>query len=80
MIIAETRSFTVGIYTVWQRPRMDNPAFPQYLIYLRDRLLGKSFSVPDVSCCEWVREHGSDSPQYAEDSKPLKRWTTIKRR
>ena len=27
MIIAEVRSFTIGRYTVWQKPRMDNPAF-----------------------------------------------------
>lgn len=80
MIIAETRSFTIGRYTVWQRPRFDNPAFAQYLIYLRDKLLGKSFSLPDIGCCEWVERHGSENPQYADDSQPLRRWTSIKSR
>lgn len=80
MIIAEVRSFTISRYTVWQKPRMDNPAFAQYLIYIGDRLLGKSFSLPDLGCCQWVEHHGSESPQYAESSAPIKRWTTAKQR
>jgi hypothetical protein len=74
MIIAEVRSFQVGRYTVWQKPRLDNPAFAQYLVYLGKKLLGASFSVPDVECCRWVERNGS-SPKYADQSAPLRRWT-----
>lgn len=73
MIIAPTCSFSVGTYTVWQRPRMDNPAFAQYLVFLGEKLIGKTFSVPDVDACRWLQQHPDG--HYAKDSKPMKRWT-----
>ncbi len=79
MNIAETRSFAVGPFTIWQRPRKDNPAFAQYLVYLADKLLGKSFSLPDLGCCEWIQRNGSEAPNYAQDSRPLQRWTAKRR-
>lgn len=54
MIIAPTRSFTLGKFTVHQRPRPDNPAFAQYSVYIGERFVGNSFSIPDLGCCEWL--------------------------
>lgn len=71
MIIAETRSFAVGRFTIWQRPRLDNPAWPQYLIYLAERLVGKSFSVPDEECCTRMARYGDEFA--ADDAPPAKR-------
>lgn len=56
MIIAETRTFPVGPFTVHQRPRLDNPAWAQYLVFLGKKLVGASFSLPDLGCCEWLRD------------------------
>lgn len=44
----------LGPYTVRAAIRIDNPAFPVYLIYHNENLVGKSFSLPDLSCCEWL--------------------------
>ena len=61
MVIAETRSFPVGRFTVWQKPRFDNPAFAQYVIYLAGKLIGKSFSRPDAECCERMEKYGPEA-------------------
>lgn len=70
-MIAETLTFDLGHFTVWQRPRFDNPAWPVYIVYLRDRLVGKSFSRPDLSCCEWLAKQKTLEPVYADTSAPL---------
>ena len=70
MIISETLSFNIGRYVVHQRPRPDNPAWSVYIVMLGTRIVGRSFSMPDLSCCEWLeRENGV----YATNSAPLKR-------
>lgn len=65
MTVAETKSFQIGPYTVQQRPRFDNPAFAVYIVSRDQKMVGKSFSYPDLGCCEWLeRERGV----YAESS------------
>jgi hypothetical protein len=68
MLIAETRSFPVGRFTVWQKPRFDSPAWPQYIIYLAGRLIGKSFSRPDEQCCERLEKYGPEAVSAAMES------------
>lgn len=68
MMIAETRSFELGPFSVQQRPRQDNPAFAVYIISRASRFIGKSFSCPDLECCRWLeREHGHQSGGGAID-------------
>lgn len=57
-VISETRAWDVGPYRVQQRPRFDNPAFAVYIVSRGERLIGKSFSLPDLGCCEWLERHG----------------------
>lgn len=60
MTIGET--LQLGPYTVLCTLRHDNPHWPRYLIFRRDKLIGKQFSIPCRSDCEWhERRHG----QYA---------------
>lgn len=71
-VIAETCSFALGRYTVWQRPRPDNPAWAVFVVYVGTKLIGKSFSRPDLECCRWLeRSNGC----YAEQSAPPRRYT-----
>lgn len=51
--IAETRTYQIGKFTIREQPRYDNPAWPKYLIFLGDKLIGSQFSRPGVSDCEW---------------------------
>ena len=68
MFTAETRIFAVGRFTVQQRPRFDNPAWAVYIVFLGQRLIGKNFSLPGISDCEWLkRENGV----YAKQSRAL---------
>lgn len=49
----------LGPYTVVEGLRHDNPAWPLFLIYKGDALIGKQFSRPCLSDCEWLdRERG----------------------
>jgi hypothetical protein len=43
-----------GRYTVRQAIRPDNAAFPCYMIFRGDKLVGRSFSVPDRDWCEAI--------------------------
>lgn len=61
-------TLTMGPYTVRIGLRRDNPAFPVYLVYLGERFIGRSFSMPDQGCCRWL-EHQI----YAGTSAPEKR-------
>jgi hypothetical protein len=63
--IAECRTFHIGRFTVWQRPRQDNPFWPVYIVFVGERLVGKSFSLPNLDCCRWLERWGN---RYAEDS------------
>lgn len=69
MVIAETATFEVGRYLVVQRPRPDNPAWPVYIVFLKDKLVGKSFSRPDIGCCDWLNRQKNDEVRYAEPNR-----------
>lgn len=66
MIIASTSTFTLGRFTVHVRPRFDNPAWAVYVVFLGERLVGKQFSIPSLSDCQWLlRTGGVYSPPTA---------------
>lgn len=71
-------TFELGPYTVRIGLRQDNPAFHRYLIFFRGQLVGKQFSRPGLSDCQWLhREHGV----YATESRwPVTSRGRIKRR
>lgn len=50
------RSITarLGPYTVREGLRRDNPGWPVYLVYKGERLIGRQFSRPSLSDCEWL--------------------------
>lgn len=63
---------TLGKYTVVIAMRQDNPAFPCYRISIGVHLIGKQFSVPTLSDCEWLeRQHALDRVVYAHRSARL---------
>lgn len=37
------------------RLRADNPAFPAYVVMHRGLEIGRQYSVPSLSDCEWIR-------------------------
>jgi hypothetical protein len=62
-MIAATSSFTVGRFTVLQRPRHDNPYFAVFVIYLGEVFIGKQFSMPSESDCQSLgRNHEPREP------------------
>ena len=77
-MIADTVSFELGCYTIWQRPRFDNPAWSVFMIYLGDKLIGKSFSRPDLDGCQRIEREGK-TKQEASSIAPLS-WATDKKR
>lgn len=44
----------LGPYTIIEGLRRDNPAFPCYLVYKGESLIGKQFSKPSLTDCEWL--------------------------
>lgn len=79
MNIVETFTFTVGKYRVIQRPRFDSPGWGQYCVYLGEVLIGKCFSMPDVSACEWLEREQREQTFYAYSSAPLPDLTGARR-
>lgn len=71
MIIADTGQFELGPYTIYQRVRPDNPAWPAYLVFRGDKLIGRNFSKPDLGCCEWLERRETLEP-YAEAMYPVR--------
>ena len=69
MTIVETRTWLIAKFTIRQQPRFDNPYWAKYSVYVNGKLIGNSFSVPDLGCCEWLeRTNGV----YAEPSQQAK--------
>lgn len=58
----------LGPYTLRIGIRIDNPAFPSYLVYRGTTFIGKQFSMPSQSDCEWLE---SNSGTYARESSSL---------
>lgn len=69
--IAETRIWKIGKFTVRQQPRQDNSYWPCYWVFVDDVVIGKSFSMPDLGCCEWLERQEIDRTIYAYSSAPL---------
>ncbi len=76
--IADTREWAIGRFTVQQRPRPDNPACLVYIVFIGANLIGKSFSRPNLDCCESLL-HQTPCARHVyarpEDSAPLRRYT-----
>lgn len=68
MNIGETMQ--LGPFTVRCTLRFDNPAFPRYLVFRGDRLVGAQFSMPNESDCRWLARGGV----YASDSATYERF------
>ena len=66
--IAESKRWQCGKYTIQQRPRPDNPAFPTYLVFVGDKFIGSEFSLPDEGACRWLELNGAGN--YAPRSAP----------
>lgn len=49
--VVEPCTFTVGAFVVRQAPRFDNPRWAVFIVFLGERLIGKSFSRPDEGWC-----------------------------
>lgn len=66
MIIAEEvgTTYTAGAYTVRISLRPDNPAFARYLVFKFDKLVGRQFSRPSETDCQWLER----CCQYATES------------
>lgn len=56
----------LGAFTVRIGLRADNPAFPTYLVFREGLFIGRQFSMPSVSDCEWLQRN---SLAYALSSK-----------
>lgn len=54
-------TFDLGPYTVRLGLRPDNPAFPAYLVFRGDRLIGRQFSCPSESDCQRIERERSDA-------------------
>ena len=63
-----------GRYTVRQAMRLDNPSFPCYQIFRGDKLIGRSFSVPDSDWCEAI-ERLTKWGRYVDESAPPKSYS-----
>lgn len=60
----------VGPYVVREGLRQDNPAWPVYLVYRGERFIGKQFSVPSESDCEWLERTNGRYVHREENSSP----------
>ena len=63
----------LGCYTVRQALRPDNPAFPIYLVYAGERLIGRQFSVPSITDCEWLERNANAERPYSGGSRIKRR-------
>jgi hypothetical protein len=63
----------IGPFTVRCGMRPDNPAWPVYLIYRRDKLIGRQFSMPSRSDCDSLQAGGAlhgDAYESRAEEKP----------
>lgn len=78
MIIVSPSTFTLGRFTVHVRPRFDSPGWAVYIVYLGERLIGKQFSRPNISDCQWLARQGDpvSRPVYAPRSLYGRKYST----
>jgi len=69
----------IGKYTVRLGLRVDNPAWPVFLVFVGDVLIGKSFSSVDLSACQWLERQQRDQTFYAYSSAKLPELSGIRR-
>lgn len=80
MIAADVgTTYQLGRFTIRVGLRPDNPAFPRFLVFLGDDLVGKQFSRPCVTDCEWLLRSQRSESQYAEPSKAPFAFTVYRR-
>lgn len=72
--IVEPAKWECGRYTVRRSVRPDNPAFARYMIFRGDKLVGRSFSVPDAGWCESI-ERIEKTGLYVDKLSTPKRFT-----
>lgn len=75
ILIAEQRVWKLGPYVVRQTIRPDNPYWPAYLIFRRDKLVGRQFSNPSESDCQWLEYLNG---VYATKSHAPQKFTTFR--
>lgn len=85
--MSDSATFELGKFTVRIGLRRDNPAFPVYLVFHGDRLVGKHFSRPGLSDCQWLERTNGEvyatKSCWAETSEGHPIWnakTTTRRR
>jgi hypothetical protein len=74
--IAERSTWKLGLFTVRQVVRQDNPYWPAFLIFLGEKLIGRQASRPSESDCEW---HRATSGVYATVSVSPQKFTMPRR-
>lgn len=72
--IVEAATWQCGRYTIHRTCRPDNPAWPRYLIFKGEKLVGRSFSVPDKDWCESI-ERIEKLGRYVEKLSAPKRYS-----
>lgn len=75
MNIVESRSWLLGKFTVHQRPRIDSPSWACYLVFIGERLIGKSFSMPDLECCCYLERQETNRALDAAQATSLKNFS-----
>lgn len=63
----------LGPYTVLCTLRHDNPYWPRYLIFLGEKLVGKQFSIPCRSDCEWHERRKGEYAKAEESRQEFKK-------
>jgi hypothetical protein len=58
-------TYQLGRYLVRIALRSDNPAFACYIVFWRNKFIGKQFSRPNRADCEWLERWGN---VYATES------------
>ena len=71
MILPESRTWTLGKYTVRQAVRIDNAAWAQFIIMRGVEVVGYSFSKPDLAQCVST-ERITASGRYVKEGGALK--------
>ncbi len=71
--------YQLGPYTVQLR---NEPGIQcaLYHVYLGLVKIGKSLSVPDIGCCQWLENQQRSQTLYAYSSAPLQELTSVPRR
>lgn len=69
-MIAETKIWELGVYTVREQPRPDNPFWPVYIVMLKASIIGRMFSRPALSDCEWLKHQGGAYAAPQESAGP----------